>query len=218
MGNDKERWHYWCVWNDTSFTNSVECGTSTSEWWCKCWKQTIQDIQGRKWWVKWSQKWKIEIYQFCFPCAFGWFSMIGCFFVAVVTEETLAQWKADAEFVDVEFSPDPAEGMWPRMGETQLGCPSEIQLDFIQEGNPVTLNMELNTDLLEQEHSAVNFGDGTETKADTVSISITLWSTNFNKASQRGISIAVLIWTKPPFAEFDLLLQWFCGWRGTCVW
>ncbi len=100
--------------------------------------------------------------------------MIGCFFVTVVTDETLAQWKADAEFVDVEFSPDPAEGMWPRMGETHLGCPSEIQLDFTQEGNPVKLNMELNTDLLEQEHSAVNFRDGTETKADTVSISTTL--------------------------------------------
>ncbi len=41
VGNDKERWCHWYVWNDTSFTNSVECGTSKSEWWCKCWKQTF---------------------------------------------------------------------------------------------------------------------------------------------------------------------------------
>ncbi len=105
--------------------------------------------------------------------------MIGCFFVAVVTAETLVQWKADAEFIDVKFSPDPAEGIWPTKGEKYLGCPSEIQLDFTQESKPVTLIMELNTDLLEQEHMAVNFRDGTETKADTVSISATLWYSNF---------------------------------------
>ncbi len=109
--------------------------------------------------------------------------MISYFFVAVVTEETLIQWKADAEFIDVKFLPDPTEEMWPRKGENHLGCPSEIELDFTQEGNPVKLNMELNTDLLEQEHTAVNFDDGTETKADTVSISATLWCSNFNKAS-----------------------------------
>ncbi len=109
--------------------------------------------------------------------------MIDCFFVAVVTEETLAQWKADAEFIDVKFLPDPADGMWPKKGENHLGCPSEIELNFTQEGNLVKLNMELNTDLLEQEHTAVNFDDGTETKAETVSISATLWYSNFNKAS-----------------------------------